>query len=374
MTRADHVPRLSGFRARLTDHVAVAVGTTQGLFMVRGGRPHGPLFSESTVPAFLQLGNRYYVATIDPGIGPTLQMSDDGGLSWSEPGAVAIAFPPETGEQLVQIRQLEMDRSSPTSSSSAFGLFAGVAPAALLRSRDGVTFELVHGLWDHPDRPAWGVGAVVHTVLSHRDRPGRITVAIANGGVYRSDDSGDTWQAKSSGMGVRSGHDHSSGVAPRLYKLAFDSSGPDVLLAQTDIGIYRSEDAGDSWVRVGRPGKASGVASKFGFPVVGHSVEAGTAFVFPLGSDSYPGTLHGLPSSHRTTGTGTLRGALRARLGKKDAPLTVLDDAFTVGEGPPYPLAFGTQTGELFASVDFGDNWRLVVSELPPVLCVRVLE
>jgi hypothetical protein len=352
----------------------VAVGTTQGLFMVSGGAPEGPFFSDSTVPAFLQLGSRYYVAVTDPAIGPTLQMSDDGGQNWSEPGTVAIGLPPESGERLVQIRQLEMDRSSPASSPNDLRLFAGVAPAALLRSRDGVTFELVRGLWDHPDRPTWGAGAVLHTVLSHRDRPGRITVAIANGGVYRSDDGGDTWQAKRSGMAVRAGRDSLSGRTPRLYKLAFDTSGPDVLLAQTDTGIYRSEDAGDNWLRVGRSGKATGVASKFGFPVVGHSVEAGTAFVFPLGSDSFPGTLHGLPSSHRTTGGRTLRGVLRAGRRKKDARVTVLDDAFTVGEGVPYPLAFGTKTGELFASVDFGENWRLVVSELPPVLCVRVLE
>jgi hypothetical protein len=54
--------------------------------------------------------------------------------------------------------------------------------------------------------------------------------------------------------------------------------------------------------------------------------------------------------------------------------VTVLGDAFTVGDGAPYPLAFGTKGGELFASLDQGDNWRLVASELPPVLCVRVLE
>jgi hypothetical protein len=52
----------------------------------------------------------------------------------------------------------------------------------------------------------------------------------------------------------------------------------------------------------------------------------------------------------------------------------VPDDAFSVGEGAPYPLAFGTKTGEIFASLDFGERWRMVMSELPPVLCVRVLE
>jgi hypothetical protein len=342
--------------------------------MVSDGMLDGPFFEGSHVPAFLQLGRRYYAATIDPALGPTLRMSDDGGQSWSEPRAIAIGFPPETGEQLMQICHLHRDRSSPPSASGDLGLFAGVQPAALFRSRDGVTFELVQGLWDHWDRPAWTSGALaLHTVLTHRDRPGRIIVAIANGGVYRSDDGGDTWQSKSSGIAVRAGV-RSSDYGPPVHKLAFDASGPDTLFAQTATGIYRTEDGGDNWVRVGRSGRASGVASDFGFPVVGHPVEAGAAFVFPLQSDASPGGPGWRPRVYRTTDAGARWGALTARLTKKNAHVTVLGDAFTVGEGAPYPLAFGTETGELVASLDFGENWRLVVSELPPVLCVRVLE
>jgi hypothetical protein len=361
----------------LTDHVAVAVGTTQGLFMVSEGVPDGPFFEGHHVPAFLQLGRRYYVATTDPAIGPTLQMSDDGGQSWSEPGAIRIAFPPDTGEQLSRICHLQRDRSSPPSPSGELGLFAGVEPAALFRARDGVTFELVRGLWDHPDRPTWTSGAgglALHTVLTHSDRPGRITVAIANGGVYRSDDGGDTWQSKSSGIAVRGGRTRSSDCGPAVHKLAFDASGPDVLFAQTATGIYRTKDAGDSWVRVGRSGRANGQASDFGFPVAGHPVEEGTAFVFPLEPDSSPSSPGWRPRVHRTTHAGALWGMLGARRPKKSAPVKVLGDAFTVGDGAPYPLAFGTETGELVASLDFGENWRLVVSELPPVLCVRFLE
>ena len=47
-------------------------------------------------------------------------------------------------------------------------------------SSDG-TGELVRELWDHPSRPSWepgGGGLGLHTILTHRDRPGRIIVAI----------------------------------------------------------------------------------------------------------------------------------------------------------------------------------------------------
>jgi hypothetical protein len=375
--RHGHRQRRSGFRARLTDHVALAVGTTQGLFMVSDGMPDGPFFKGSHVPAFLQLGNRYYVATIDPLVGPTLRTSDDGGESWSDLGATPIGLPADFGEQLVQICQLQADYSAPAAASDVPGVFAGVEPAALFRSSDGIRFELVRGLWDHPDRPRWkagGGGLVLHTVLTHRDRRGRITVAIANGGIYRSDDDGDTWHPRISGMAEPRGHEGSQARLPGVHKLAFDAAGPDTLFAQTDTGIYRTENAGDSWVRVGRSGEAGGVASDFGFPVVGHPVEPGTAFVFPLESEEYPCSPGGRPRVYRTTDGGARWGALGTGLPHQNAHVTVLGDAFTVGDGAPYPLAFGTKAGELFASLDQGDNWRLIASELPPVLCVRVLE
>jgi hypothetical protein len=57
-----------------------------------------------------------------------------------------------------------------------------------------------------------------------------------------------------------------------------------------------------------------------------------------------------------------------------NAHLTVLRDAFTVGANPPCPLVFGSKSGQVFASVDSGESWRLVTSYLPPILCVRVLD
>jgi hypothetical protein len=47
----------------------------------------------------------------------------------------------------------------------------------------------------------------------------------------------------------------------------------------------------------------------------------------------------------------------------------------TISSSAPFPLVFGADTGQLFASTDHGETWRSVLSQaLPPVLCVRVLE
>ena len=149
-------------------------------------------------------------------------------------------------------------------------IWAGVEPAALFRSDDrGDTFELVRGLWEHPDRPTWepGFGGLaLHTVVTHPARPDRILVAVSAGGVYRSDDGGETWAARNEGIEARflpeSFPDHGQCV----HKLAVDPVNPDVLWAQNHWGIYRTEDAGDHWTSLGRPGESDGVPSDFGFP------------------------------------------------------------------------------------------------------------
>ena len=53
----------------------------------------------------------------------------------------------------------------------------------------------------------------------------------------------------------------------------------DVLYAQNHGGVYRSDDAGDSWTSI-----ADGLPAEFGFPVVTHPRVDGTLWLFPLES------------------------------------------------------------------------------------------
>jgi len=362
-----------GFRARMTDHLAVAVGTEQGLFIISDGIPDGPYFKGSEVAAFLQTERGYLVATTRAGEA-ALWLSNDDGQSWNDAVTPLLDFPAETGATLARICQIQVDDGS-SGEDGKHPVLVGTEPAALFRSIDGGRFQLVRGLWDHADRATWGdnPGNALDTVLTHPDRPGRIIVAIESGGVYRSDDGGETWHARNGGMAVHASAD-ASGARRHVYKLAMDAASPDALFAQTDSGTYRSENAGDSWTPVGRAGEPDGLASDYGFPVVAHPVEPGTAFVFPLESESYPCSPGGRPRVYRTTDGGGHWAVLGDGLPYENAYVTVLGEAFTIGQSSPYALVLGTRSGQIFASVDHGDRWRLVAAGLPPVLCLRVLD
>ena len=301
-------------------------------------------------------------------------MSDDGGLSWGEPGARPVAFPADIETELVSVWQLHADQRP----NAAQTVWAGVEPAALFRSDDGGdTFKLVRGLWEHPDRPSWEpglCGLALHTVLTHPDRPDRVVAAVSTGGVYRSDDGGETWVARNHGIEARVPTEPLPRLGQCVHKVALDAVDPDIMWAQNHWGIYRTDDAGDHWESVGRVGEPGGVPSEFGFPIVAHPEQADTAYVLPLESDAYRCTAEGRCRVYRTTDGALNWEALSDGLPSANAHLTVLRDAFAIGVNPPCPLVFGSKSGQVFASVDTGESWRLVASYLPPILCVRVLD
>jgi photosystem II stability/assembly factor-like uncharacterized protein len=247
-----------------------------------------------------------------------------------------------------------------------------VEPAALFRSDDGgETFQLVEGLWNHPHRPRWtpgGGGLCLHTVLPHPTDPERIWVAISTGGVYRSDDGGGSWQPRNQGVRAQflPEPDRYPEFGQCVHKIDLAAGRPDRLYLQNHWGLYRSDDAGDSWVDV-----ANGVPSDFGFPVVAHPADPEAAYVIPLTSDEFRCTPDARMQVFRTRDAGGSWEPLGDGLPQRDAYLTVLRDGFASDGMDPAGLYFGTRTGELFGSTDGGESWRMLAEWLPPVTCVK---
>jgi photosystem II stability/assembly factor-like uncharacterized protein len=143
---------------------------------------------------------------------------------------------------------------------------------------------------------------------------------------------------------------------------------PERLFMQFHGGVYRSDDAGETWTDI-----AAGLPSDFGFPMVVDPADPDSAFVIPLKADLDRVTPDGRVRVYETRDAGATWSARSAGLPAEDAYLTVLRQAFDrAGEGAGLELYFGATSGEVFGSGDGGATWSEVAEHLPPVFSVRV--
>ena len=59
-------------------------------------------------------------------------------------------------------------------------------------------------------------------------------------------------------------------------QISRDAVNPERLYLQNHWGLYRSDDSGDSWQDI-----ANGVPSDFGFAIVAHPHQKDTAYIIP---------------------------------------------------------------------------------------------
>src|SRR6266567_8486475 len=268
----------------LRSDVLLLIGTTKGLFLLDGrGELSNPIASGSSVPsvAFDPRRGRMLAGKSSFFWGTGVIYSDDLGKSWVEPETPNLKFPSDIDATIKQAWQIV-----PASADEPDTVYVGVEPAALFRSTDGgQSFELVRGLWDHPHRPTWqpgGGGLCLHTILIDPRDEQKLTIAISTGGVYKSDDAGQTWRASNTGVRAQflPEPDRYPEYGQCVHKIARDAQNPDTLYLQNHFGLYRSDDAGSTWSDI-----ANGVPSDFGFPMVAHPKKAGTAYIIPLNAD-----------------------------------------------------------------------------------------
>ena len=348
----------------------ILVGTTKGLFLLDGAAQlKGPFLVGTSVPsvAYDRRRGRILAGATSFFFGTSVRTSDDCGQSWTEPETPNLAFPEGTEAKVAQAWQI-----TPMGPEQPDVVYVGVEPAALFRSEDGgQSFELVRGLWDHPHRPTWqpgGGGLGLHTILPDPRDAKRMLIAISTGGVYATDDGGETWRA--SNKGIRAEFMPEDQRFPEygqcVHKVGRDASNPDRLFLQNHFGLYRSDDCGASWTDI-----ANGVPSDFGFPIVTHPSQPGTAYIIPLIADVKRWTTDAACRVYRTTDAGASWEPLTCGLPQQDAYITVLRDAFATDGADPAGLYFGTRGGELYASQDDGQTWQVLAEHLPPILCVR---
>jgi hypothetical protein len=371
MPEPKHVKANSGDLLLLT-------GTMKGAFVLRSNKERqdwevgGPYFPGRAIYALAyddrKGRHRLWAAVNSSYWGSYLSSSDDFGKTWTEPETYGVKFPEDTDASVKQIWQIAMGHQDEPDT-----LYCGVEPAALFKSTDaGQSWLLVKGLYNHPHRAQWmpgGGGLCLHTILPDPSDKKRLFVAISTGGVYRTDDGGETWQARN--IGVRAQFLPPEQRYPEfgqcVHKIVSHPSNPRKMFLQNHWGLYKSEDGADSWIDI-----ANGVPSDFGFAMDVDPHDAGV-YIVPLESDEFRCTPEGKLRVYRTRDEGKSWVATQAGLPQQNALETVLRDGLSTDNLKPTGIYFGTRSGKLFGSKDAGDSWSPILESLPPVVCVKTV-
>lgn len=129
-------------------------------------------------------------------------ISDDGGNTWTEASVPAY----DEHDQVItgdgkdpQPAALKLIWALEAGGEDQPGrLWAGTAPGGLFRSDDdGETWTLVRSLWDRDERKHWFGGGydwpAIHSICVDPNNSRSIRLAISCGGAWLSDDDGETW-------------------------------------------------------------------------------------------------------------------------------------------------------------------------------------
>jgi photosystem II stability/assembly factor-like uncharacterized protein len=173
--------------------------------------------------------DRVLVGTVEDGV----YLSEDGGATWrreerglADRRVMSVAVSPSHQEGGVSV------------------LYAGTEPSNLYRSTDGGrSWQRLPALRELPSEPTWSFPPRpwthhVATIALHPTDPDWLAVGIELGGVMRSFDAGATWQ------------DHNPQAYSDAHQLLSHPLAPECLYEAAGQGIARSEDRGESWLRL----------------------------------------------------------------------------------------------------------------------------
>ncbi len=252
-------------------------------------------------------------------------------------------------------------------------LWAGSVPGGLFKSEDrGDTWELNRPLWDMPERAKWAGGgydfAGIHSICVDPRDSNYVSVGISCGGVWNTCDGGETWTQGAHGMRYDFLPPEQGGADPDgqdPHRMVQCAGAPDEFWVQHHCYIYRSSDGAKSWREFEKVEPAP-----FGFAVAVHPKDPETAWFVPAKKDELRFPVDGKFVVNRTRDGGKTFESLSAGLPDAPAYDLVYRHALEV-DSTGDRLVMGSTTGGLWISEDQGDTWDLISAHLPPVYCVR---
>ncbi len=270
-------------------------------------------------------------------------------------------------------------------------VYAGTQPAGLFRSEDwGGSWRPVEGINRHPNRKYWtgtgGGDSCIHSIHVHPADPRHIFLCVGAGGSYESKDGGEIWELFSHNAVVTNpmgkqvlaqllaqmpeAFDLPPGKDPagldELHRMRLDPKNPDRIWGQAHWGVFRSDDAGATWVDV-----TEGLPSFHGFPIAVTKRPPDGVFVVPLdyGQDNFrvaPGQL----AVYRTRDSGKTWQALINGLPGPDDYQSVYREGLDTDGLDTEGVYAGTSNGAVFFGREGGERWERLPGTLPPILSV----
>jgi len=365
----------------------LAIGTRKGLLTYQESSGQWSISSESHLGARVSYSMRdtrsgLLFACLDHGHwGAKLQRSADAGKTWEEIPAPQYPEGAELKDGKPAVLRYQWCLAQGAADHPG-RLYLGTEPGGLFVSdNDGDSFELVESLWNHESRKEmWMGGGLdepgVHSVLVDPRDPRKITVGISVAGVFATTDGGETWRPSNTGLKADflPNPDVEIGHDPHLVVRC--AAQPDVLWQQNHCGIFRSTDGAANWTRVSEPGQESGTdgaafgTAHFGFAIVVDPQDGDTCWVIPAVSDEVRIAIDRQLCVCRTTDGGQTWVAFRNGLPQEDC----YDFAFRHNlDLCGDRLVFGTACGSLYFSDDRGESWRVLANHLPPIYSVRFI-
>ncbi len=360
------------------------ISTRKGLFAARRGGG-----GDWALDAIHFLGDNVSLTLVDPRdgawyaaldhghFGAKLHRSRDRGATWEELAVPAYPTPPEghvekdfLGRE-IPWRLIRFWCLAPGVPSQSGLLWAGTLPGGLFWSEDGGnTWQMVESLWNMPERRKWAGGGAdapgIHSICVDPRDGNRVVVAVSSGGIWHTTDCGQTWEAHTKGM--RADYAPPEQVeAPESqdpHRLVQCPGRPDHWWVQHHNGIFRSTDDAMTWTEL-----TNVKPSAFGFPVVVHPQDPDTAWFVPAIKDEQRIPADGRVVVNRTRDGGRSFETLSRGLPQAWAYDLVYRHALDL-DARGERLAFGSTTGSVWISENQGDDWLTLAEHLPPVHAV----
>jgi hypothetical protein len=258
-------------------------------------------------------------------------------------------------------------------------LYVGTQYGHMFRSDDnGGSWNEVTSLYKAPYRMEWGIdwamgtlGLAIHTIKFDPSQQGRFYIIASGNGVYRTDDNGESWKPLRSGLldscpaftqrslasadtnpQPESLSSHLNEVHRCAHKVALSRTDTSTLYQQNHCGVYYSSDAGGRW-----EDRSSSNQSRHGFGIIAVNDVVYTVPAYQGICDKHNSCIKGSLEVYRGK-DGARKWEILGNGLPTGVHTCVLRDALTTDYLKTAGVYFGTTTGQVFGTADYGNTWN----------------